>query len=261
MTAREDLYAAALRHVAAGRPVFPCNRRKKPRTEHGFLDATTDAEQTRRWFANGSDSVLAIPTGRVSRLVDVDVDGDEGSESLWNLEARFGQLPRTASVKTPRGGQHYWFRLPGVEVPTTAGKFAVGVDIRGDGGYAVIPPSPGYEIDEEAPPAELPPWLLALVTRHDGNGHKHATPTSVWVALLANGVAEGRRNDSLARLVGYLLCRDVDVDVVVELVHAVNETRFRPPLDRREVDATINSILAAELRQRAGQSPTRRRHD
>jgi hypothetical protein len=91
---------AALRHARAGRPVFPCWPSKQPRTPRGFRDATTDPETIQRWFS-ADDAVLAVPTGRASGLVVLDVDGHLGWESLRDLEQAHESLPRTASVKTP----------------------------------------------------------------------------------------------------------------------------------------------------------------
>ena len=75
------LLEAALRHARAGRPVFPCGPDKAPKTAHGFKDASVDPATIRRWFAG--DALLAIPTGKVSGLVVLDVDEDKGGyESL-----------------------------------------------------------------------------------------------------------------------------------------------------------------------------------
>lgn len=240
--------AAALRHAANGRPVFPCWPDKSPRTSGGFHGATLDRRRIVGWFEGVPDALLGIPTGKASGLVVIDVDGDEGWESLRDLEQKHAVMPRTASVKTPSAGQHFYFKWPGAEVRCSAGKLGPNLDVRGDGGYVCAPPSPGYEVDEQAPAAPLPSWLRELlVTPTNG---RPRTPPSEWVALLRDGATEGKRNDSLARIVGHLLRCNVHVDLVAELVHLVNRDRFRPPLARDEVDRVIASIAAAELRRR-----------
>jgi len=237
---------AALRHAKAGRPVFPCYANKQPATKNGFKDATCDPKQIERWFAYGA-RLLALPTGKVSGLVVVDIDGEQGWESLRDLERRHEALPTTASVKTPSGGQHYYFKHPGVEVRCSAGQLAPKVDVRGDGGYVVIPPSPGYEPDDQVPPAPLPVWIARSDSTASGI---RGTPTRVWLGLVKDGVTQGQRNDSLARFVGHLLRKDVDVDLAAEIAHLVNAHRFKPPLDAAEVDGVVDSIAAAELRRR-----------
>jgi hypothetical protein len=76
--------------------------------------------------------------------------------------------------------------------------------------------------------------------------------------MLAEGVTQGKRNDSLARIVGHLLRGDIDVNLVAELAHLINAHRFKPSLPRPEVDKTIDSIAAAELRRRNELSADRR---
>ena len=39
---KSKLLEAALGYAAKGKPVFPCNLAKKPLTEHGHKDASTD---------------------------------------------------------------------------------------------------------------------------------------------------------------------------------------------------------------------------
>ena len=69
---------------------------------------------------------------------------------------------------------------------------------------------------------------------------------------MAQGVAEGERNNTLARLVGHLLRRRVDPYVALELALCWNATRCRPPLPEAEVLRVADSIAARELRRRKG---------
>ena len=76
--------------------------------------------------------MIGLPTGKTTGLVVLDVDGEAGAESLRQLERRHGELPSTASVATPSGGQHFYF-WPGVPMITRAPISTdwPGVDIRG----------------------------------------------------------------------------------------------------------------------------------
>ena len=117
-----------------------------------------------RWFGNGKSHNMAIITGRLSGVVILDADGDEGQRSLAGKE-----LPRTPCVQTDRG-THYYFKHPGGSVRNFAGRLP-GLDFRGDGGYAVLPPSihpsgRAYEwliSPDDMPLAEMPAWLNELV--------------------------------------------------------------------------------------------------
>ena len=248
-----EVFAVALRHAAHGRPVLPVDpATKRPLTEHGFLDASTDPDTIRGWFDVADPPMVAIRTGEPSRLIVVDADGEEGAETLHELEQRHGALPRTASVVTPRPGQHYYLDWPGVEVPCSAGRLGPGVDVRGDGGYAIVPPSQRsdgkrYEIDEETPAAPMPRWLVELACR-TASASSAPAPVGEWLRILG-GVGEGERNTAVARISGHLLRHYIDVDLVLAIAHLVNE-RFSPPLAGREVLRTVESIAARELRRR-----------
>jgi hypothetical protein len=251
-----NLAETALAWAEAGRPVFPVGRDKKPITEHGLLDATTDADRIERFWRAHLETNVAVRTGEPSGLVVLDVDGDDGSDSLFELEREHGELPETTRVTTPRGGQHFYFRWPGFPVKTVAG-FRPGLDSRGDGGYVLVPPSRtldgGYEYDHEAGLADMPPWLVELLV--DGRQAGGRVPASAspdeWVWMLRDGIPDGRRNTSLAGLCGFLLRRYIYVDLAAEIVHLVNEHRCRPPKPRGEVDRIIDSIAGIEARRRA----------
>ena len=123
------------------------------------------------WLAERPEANLGIVTGAVSGLVVLDVDrAHDGEASLRRLERRYGPLPETPVVRSGGGGFHFYFRHPGVEIRNRAG-LAPGIDLRGDGGLVVAPPSlhpsgrrylweraHGPEDTELAP---LPDWLFS----------------------------------------------------------------------------------------------------
>ena len=170
-TPTADFLSAALKAIAKGTPIFPCVAGKKsPATAHGFQDATTDEAAVRQWAAKWPTANLAIPTGERSRLIVLDVDRDEGKDgeaALSRLTNQHGALPATLEVRTPRGGRHLYFKHPGVKIPTRTNHPAPALDVRGDGGYVLIPPSAtergAYTWATRTAPAECPPWLLALL--------------------------------------------------------------------------------------------------
>jgi hypothetical protein len=98
--------------------------------------------------------------------------------------------------------------------------------------------------------ADPPKWMLTGVASTTGR----RTPSGTWLQLVRDGADAGVRNTELTRFVGHLLSRDVDALLVLEIAHAVNKTRFRPPLDTAEVDQVVESIAGRELRKRTGAS-------
>ncbi len=69
-----ELLRAALRYAELGYPVFPCAPgTKKPLTQHGFQDASADADQIEAWWAQHPAANIGIPT---AGLIVIDIDGE-----------------------------------------------------------------------------------------------------------------------------------------------------------------------------------------
>src|SRR5712691_3900001 len=133
-----------LRLAAEGLRLFPIiPRDKKPLVPDWPHLATTSEEQLKTWAEEFPSCNWAMATGRESGVFVLDFDGEAGRAAFVSLVEQNGhEWARTRSVKTPRGG-HLYFRYPegGVEIRNSAGKVAPGVDVRGEGGYVLIPPS------------------------------------------------------------------------------------------------------------------------
>lgn len=140
----------------------------------------------------------------------------------------------------------------------SASKIAPGVDTRGDGGYVLTPPSIHpcgrrycWSVDNANVFAAAPAWILSKVTTPP-SGTRSAAPVSDWRALVRDGVGEGARDCTIAKLAGYLLRRRIDPIVVLGLMQAWNTTSCAPPLPTADVDRIVNSIAGRELARRAG---------
>jgi hypothetical protein len=101
----------------------------------------------------------------------VEVDTKEGHDvdgiaSMAALEAEYGPIPKTRRAISPSGSIHCYFRHPGFPIKNSASVIGPGIDVRGDGGMVIAPPSmkPGVGVyrweDEFAPIADCPRWLL-----------------------------------------------------------------------------------------------------
>jgi len=128
-------------------------------------------EQVRRWWRRWPEANVGVVTGAVSGLVVLDVDPRHGGgESLAALETIYGSVPHTVESLTGGGGQHLYFRHPGTVVPCRS--IAPGLDVKGDGGLVVCPPSAhvsgrAYAWEVGCAPgdvflADLPWWVLAM---------------------------------------------------------------------------------------------------
>src|SRR3546814_8370338 len=103
----------------------------------------SDEALIRRWWSSWPAANVAIRTGQASGLVVLDVDPDHGGEeTLAQVIEQHGPLPPGRTIQTGGGGRHLYLRHPGGVVRNDAGrKLGAGIDIRGDGGYVLAPPS------------------------------------------------------------------------------------------------------------------------
>jgi len=228
----ETMLKAALLYAARGHPVFPCGPQKKPLTEHGFKDATTDESQIRKWCAEWPTANIAIPTGAVSGFVALDIDPG-GDDSLVELTRQYGALPETCAVKTGRGRQ-LWFENPSVPVGCKAG-FRRGLDFRGNGGYVIVPPSlhtngKRYTFLNKSKLAKMPDWLIKVILQ--GKSAPNPTPP-------ANGrgakIRECARNATLASIAGTMRKRGLGETAIRAALLEHNSRECDPPLPEAEV--------------------------
>lgn len=253
-----EMVTAARRYQSLGWSVIPLRRGdKKPAIAwESFQDRIAAEPEMTAWFARWPEANLGIVTGAVSGLVVLDIDAaHDGLQGLAEIEARHGRLPDTISAETGGGGRHLYFRHPGGIIHNRVG-IASGVDLRGDGGYVVAPPSlhPSGRryawIAGRAPGqivlAAAPHWLMEPGRDEGRAGH----PIAYWRSLIRNGVGEGERNNSIAALAGRLLWHDVDPEIVTDLLLCWNLERCRPPLSDEEVIATVESITRTHRRHR-----------
>ena len=253
-----EVAQAALAYAARGWSVIPVQpRAKRPLVVwREFQERVAGADEIEAWYQRWPAANVGIVTGAVSGIVVVDVDPAHGGrDSVRELEARHGPVPATVESVTGGGGRHLYFRHPGGQVPNRVG-IQLGIDVRGDGGYVVAPPSlhpsgkhyvwvAGRSPDESAlafPPAHF--FEAEAGVRPHGHTPMH------WRRLIREGIPAGQRNNTIASLTGHLLWRGVDLDVVLELMLAWNRTHCRPPLPDEEVAQVVQSI--AHTHERGG---------
>jgi putative DNA primase/helicase len=151
----------ALQLATIGYPVFPCNTDKKPRTSHGFKDATRDFDQITAWWEQWPDALIGVPTGTASGLYVLDVDVKPDKNGFDTLKRLGLTPPETWINSTPSGGAHYLFaNPPGIRTKTDSNVIGQGIDRRGDGGYIIWWPAAGAKFTN-APLAPPPEWMLA----------------------------------------------------------------------------------------------------
>lgn len=230
----------ALNYLKNGLSVFPTKGKKPLVKWEPFQKEHPTENQVYEWWDKWPDADIACATGAVSNLIVVDVDGGE-----------VPQLPPTAASETSPGHYQYFFKHTGFPVQNSAKVVAPNTDIRGDGGFCVLPPSNHFDKDGKKdftytwliPPkeggfAELPSWILEKV--------KVKKPLSEIV----NGVPKGERNTDTASLVGSLLTKYPQKDwesICWPLVKSWNTTNNTPPLEEKELFSVFQSISKTQV--------------
>jgi hypothetical protein len=208
-----------------------------------------------------------VRTGAASGLVVVDVDPAHGGDAaLERLIAQHGSLPQTLTVLTGSGGRHFYFSHPGRTVRNSAGTMGAGLDIRGDGGYVVAPPSRHitggvYQWADSGCLAALPSWLeqprpQPVPLRDEVMHPRRQADSSAWANQALWGELArvrqsqpGRRNNDLNRAafaLGQLVASGhLDAEIVHDLLV---EAGLAVGLGDREVAATVHSGLEAGWR-------------
>jgi hypothetical protein len=197
-----DLIEAAIEWAEAGIPVFPTGEDKRPLTKNGFYDASTDPETIEAMFKDAGARLHGIGgrMGAASGIFAIDADtykpgeaGEAAKAYVAGLE-RSGMLPPTRVHATRNGGRHYLFRA--TEFPNC--KPSKGVEVKGEGGYIILPPSPGYTVESRGlsdAPAKLVESLKAA---------RSAQSATTLDVLKANVLSGDDFHDSLTQIAAKL---------------------------------------------------------
>lgn len=215
---------------------------------HGVTDATNDRSTITQWWAMFPDANIGVATGERSNLVVVDIDPDHGGEDSWqNLEARYESVEHTWWAETGSGGYHIYFRADGLGIRNSASLIGPGIDVRGEGGYVIAPPSlhasgriyawsdtlgPGTMPE----PGTMPDWLLSRIA-----GSKRLT-ASRDANPIPEKIAEGARNQWMASIAGTMRRRGMSRQAIEAALQMENKVRCVPPLDHEEISRIAISI-------------------
>lgn len=186
------------------------------------------------WFKEFPASNVAVVTGRISGIVVIDLDGERGLNSAREQGL---SLPHTSVVRTGHGWHIYTKYPENLRVPCRLGIFP-GVDIKGDGGFVVAPPSmhdSGMRYRWVRSNCDFPGFDFSSLLA------KRREPDSPegWVAEIIDGVQEGHRNSTLVRLAGRYFGMGLSEKEVLLLISSWNE-RNQPPLTWNEITGTVH---------------------
>jgi hypothetical protein len=200
----------------------------EPWAEYQQRRMTLEEIEERPWPGVG------VVTGGISGIVVLDADSPEAVEEL----KRRGHPP-TPTTKTARG-LHLYFRHPGGELPTRIG-LGSGLDLKGDGGYVVAPPSkhPSGSVYEwiispdEEELAPLPRWAIDEI---------RARGRRATAEVLGQEIPNGSRNKTITSIAGSLRRRGLGETAIYAALLGINAEVCRPPLPDHEVQKIAASV-------------------
>jgi hypothetical protein len=257
ITAQDTALDLALAYAEYGVSVVPLHRHNKvPPKELGgwqqFQERQPTTEEITKWFKGRDDLVVALVCGKF-----IVVDADTPEAVNW----ADANLPTTPFKVATGKGVHYYYNNPENFTTYVARRTATTepeklIDIRGVGGLIVAPHNihatgaiyepitiPEWELDEVEDLPDFTRELWVSITGADKvNGKPIQTPLSL------DGVVEGSRNDQAARLAGYLIAKDLNIDFVHFFVNSWNQQN-KPPLPDSEIQTTVNSIQKTHERK------------
>jgi hypothetical protein len=207
---KQVMLDAALSYAERGIKVFPAifTRNKKggwqklgrlsaKKTNGERWGATNDLNTIAKYWGEFPQDRIGIPTGSTNGFFCLDIDTAfdghkyDGFAGLKQLEEKYGSLPITLKSRSPSGSEHHYFRYPaGVLIKNSASELiievdrrALGVDVRGEGGMVLAPPSlhprgGQYVWVNDLDIAIAPDWLIELTRKPEIPQRKHVLDLS-----------------------------------------------------------------------------------
>lgn len=257
--------------VLHGCKVFPIIAgTKHPATENGWKDATDDAAQIEQWKRDFPGCNWAVACGPSDLFVfDIDPNGIAAWKAIVAADPDIQKaIGEAFTVRTPRGGFHYYFRGNG---PSTASRIAEGIDTRGgirgedgriySGGYVLLPGSHtengGYEEVGAGKLLALPEPVRALVPeRKKGETHGLEKPLQPdnprniqWCrdlieSYVSNGrvSVQGKGGNNLAfQVVASILDKGISPATGFDLLWEHWNPHCQPPWDDWELEQLVRN--------------------
>lgn len=249
-----DLEYHAHQYASCGLAVLPLKPDKTPYTLHGLKDASKDDSTISNWWKQWPAANIGIATGQVSGgICVIDQDEKKGEHGIETFEKwiddNMQYVDDTWESKTASGGRHTFFRS-NIPVANRVG-WLPGVDVRGDGGYVVVPPSilsDGSRYEWLTSPMELESpisndddpnveFIISEINKKAGSGAPLTIPEKIET---------GGRNDMLYKMACSMQAKGMSDSAILAAVKAENDAKCNPPLSDDEINKLVRSALTKE---------------
>ena len=246
----------ALEYHAKGFSVIPVRPDKRPFIKwEEYQSRQATPEEITQWWGHWPDAMIGIVTGELSGLLVIDCDNEAAYQKIQEL------LPDnfiTCIAKTPRGYHVYFFYPKGQRIGNATG-IIEGVDIRGEGGYIIAPPSvngegkayawlEGLSIDETAP-ASMPDAIFNILNNSIYKGLKNTSHNlSQQVTTSHKFLTKGNRDDDLFHVGNCLIKGGCEVNVARQVLELLADNS-NPPFPKKDAEIKIQSALQRASRK------------
>ena len=256
---------AALEYAAdwAVFPVPPGTKRSYKSAEYSNgrkWGMTRSAAEVTADFTRWPNAGIGVPTGAINGFVVIDADtveghGVDGLAALERLQAEHGQLPDTLQAISASGSVHRLFKHPGpdIKIKCSSSELGPGIDVRGDGGMIVAPPTAGRRWLNRNPIADMPDWLIELT-----KGKQPPKPKRLSIRERAQAAVRRWQADRLPALPSYgAAALQYEIGDLAKTAegsrnHALNRSAFNlfqlvhdGQLDRSDVERHLIDACAA----------------
>lgn len=225
------LFDNALRYVSSGLNVIPLLEKGKISIIgwKRYQKEKVTISEIDEWWSQWPRANIGLVTGSINRLLVLDIDGEEGYQSLKVLSQK---APINTPIARSSRGKHIYFRAT-MNVGNYT-RIMPGIDVRCEGGYVVAPPSihssgKTYTWEKSILDFDLediPTWLSEILSQKEVKNRARSA-----------SIPLGRRNAELTRISGTLRNRGLSPDVVKDTLSKINEIHCEVPLGQGEVDS------------------------
>ena len=265
----------AMAYHRAGLSIIPCKKDKKPLLTSWkvYQERVPTEEEVRGWWEKWPNANIGLITGKISGITVLDLDGPEGiNTASIEIPSEYFDTP---TVHTPGGGMHLWYKYK--EGMGNATRILPGIDIRGDGGYVIVPPSMNevgayYTWDSqynlktatlgEIPAINVPKKGSLSPPKEESNIRDSSlsppSPASAYYStekpksqdLYSRHICleEGTRDESLFTIANALIRARIDEKEVKEVLNIISRS-CTPPFPTTEAERKISSAIERASRR------------
>ena len=237
MNQTDEILNAAIEYLDRGFSVIPVKRSdKRPYFEwEEFQHRHPTPDEIEAWWKEWPQANVAIVTGQISGIAVVDADGPGGAQFVNE------NFPPTTVKAQSYKGPHRYFKTNGTIVHCSTKTVHPEVDIRGEGGYIVAPPSihaTGHKYQFEF---LLNGWDdLSEYVPPKGESVTDA-PLRLDLGKIEAGLSDGERNDMLFREASRLRGKNLSEGEAWIVLKSYASRCVPPYTDEKQLERTLRS--------------------